>query len=497
VVRGTLDRLLAGVVRVAAAAIFSRLEVEGIDRLPRDRPVVLVANHYNGLVDAVAVIAALRRLPRFLAKATLWHVVPARPFLWLVGLIPVHRRVDDGAGDANRSMFAAAEDCLADGGTVAVFPEGITHDSPRLAPIRTGAARIALGAHEEGVKGVMVVPVGITYEDKVALRSRILVRAGRPLSIDDDVPALLAPGGRASDEDHETVRRVTAEIGERLQAVSPDFDSFLEGTGLAMAAEVALREEVEQPRQPVPLADREALAAELGDLPDTDRGGVLDELGRYSVALDALHLSDEQLVPRVTTRAVIRRVILLAIAVALLAPFAVAGVFINAIPAVIVAVAGLAVKTPVTKGTVRLLVGLVVFPLTWLVLAWFDVGDAILASLLAALTFPLTPVVDVVFDGRQGFWSSLLVFLTAPIFGLCAIYLLDRVFALISEWYGWHAIAARRGQLEEVLRQRAALVERVRGLTASRPAASPAPSRPAAPGPAPGPTPVPSATPSR
>jgi glycerol-3-phosphate O-acyltransferase / dihydroxyacetone phosphate acyltransferase len=479
--RRALDRVLAGIVRVAAAAAFSRLEVEGIDRLPDDRPVVLVANHYNGLVDAMAVIAALRRLPRFLAKATLWNIVAARPFLWLVGLIPVHRQVDDGAGATNESMFAAAEACLAGGGTVAVFPEGITHDSPRLAPIRTGAARIALGAHDAGVDGVTVVPVGITYEDKVALRSRILVRAGRPLSIDDEVPAMLAPGGRASDEDRETVRRVTDEIGERLQAVSPDFDSFLDGTGLAMAAEVSLREEVEQPRQPVPLADREMLAARLADLPDGERNAVLDELGRYALALDALHISDEQLVPRVTTRAIVRRLVLLAIAVAVLAPFAVAGVFINAVPAVIVAVAGLAIRTPVTKGTVRLLVGLVVFPLTWALLAWFDVGDAI-ASLLAALTFPLTPVVDLVFDGRQGFWSSLLVFVTAPIFGLCAIYLLDRVFALISEWYGWHAIVARRGQLEEVMRHRAALVDHVRRLTAqAAPAAAPAPVRETAP----------------
>jgi 1-acyl-sn-glycerol-3-phosphate acyltransferase len=477
VVRRALDRLLAGLVRVVAAGAFTRLEVEGVDRVPHDRPVVLVANHYNGLVDALAVIAALRRLPRFLAKATLWNLVAARPFLWLVGLIPVHRRVDDGAGSSNRSMFAAAEACLARGGTVAVFPEGITHDSPRLAPIRTGAARIALGAHEEGVPGVVVVPVGITYEDKVALRSRVLVRAGPPLSIDDDVPALLAPGGRASDDDHETVRRVTEEIGERLQAVSPDFDSFLEATGLATAAEVTLREEVSQPREPVPLADREAVAARLADLPDPERGALLDELGRYVLALDALHVSDEQLVPRVTTRAVVRRLILLVIAVAVLAPFAVAGVFVNAIPAAIVAVAGLAVKTPVTKGTVRLLVGIVVFPLTWLVLAWLDVGDAVLASLLAALTFPLTPIVDVVFDGRSGFWSSLLVFVTAPIFGFCAIYLIDRVFALIGEWYGWHAVVARRGQLEEVFRQRETLVDNVRRLTAMVPAAPMATSR--------------------
>ena len=370
------------------------------------------------------------------------------------------------------------------GGTVAVFPEGITHDSPRLAPIRTGAARIALGAHEAGVAGVLVVPLGITYEDKVALRSRILVRAGRPLSIDDEGPALVARGGRLSDDDHETVRLVTDEIGSRLQDVSPDFDSFLDGAGLALAAEVTLREEVGGPRQPVPLAGREALAARLADLPDAERGAVLDEFGRYHVALDALHVTDELLVPRLTTRAVLRRVVLLLLAVVVLAPLALAGVLINAAPAVIVAVAGLAVRSPVTKGTVRILVGLVVFPLTWVLLAWFDVGDALIGSLLAALTFPLTPIVDLVFDGREGFLASFVVFLTAPIFGFCAIYLLDRVFALISEWFGWHAVVARRGQLREVLEQRAALVATVRRLTSSQPAEGQRPARTGTPAPA-------------
>jgi 1-acyl-sn-glycerol-3-phosphate acyltransferase len=462
VVRRTLDRLLAWLARLVAAGFFRTTEIEGLSHVGGHGPVVLVANHFNGFVDAIALVASLGRLPRFLAKATLWKIPLVRPLLWGAGLIPVHRRVDDAERESNVRAFEAAEATLRAGQTIAIFPEGTTHDEPRLAPIRTGAARIALGAAARGVRGVKIVPVGITFEDKVSLRTRVLVRAGRPISVDDDVSDLVGDATRVTDEDHDAVRRVTDEIAARILDVSPDFDTFLEGAALAMAADVTLREEVVRPREPVPLGRREALAARLADLPAAPKQRIVDQLGRYGLALDALHVTDDQLVPRIRARSVLGRVVRLLVAVIVLAPFALAGVLINAIPAAIVGLAGLAVRTPVTKGTVRVLVGLVVFPLTWLALAWFDTGATAIESLLAAFSFPLDQLVDVVFDGREGFWPSLFVFVTAPIFGLCAVYLLDRVFTLIREWYGWHALVARRGQLVEVLRLRAELVAAVR-----------------------------------
>ena len=66
----------------------------------------------------------------------------------------------------------------------------------------------------------------------------------------------------------------------------------------------------------------------------------------------------------------------------------------------------------------RILVAIVVFPLTWLRSSWFDVGGAVIPEVLAAFTFPLSPVIELVFDGRSGFWAGLLVFVTAPLFGL-------------------------------------------------------------------------------
>ena len=104
----------------------------------------------------------------------------------------------------------------------------------------TGAARIAIGARAHGVDGITIVPLGIHYEDKAALRSRVLVNVGQPLELDE----LL--GGDASDNsitpaDHIAVANVTHQIDVALRRVAPDFEDWNEARLLAAGADIALR----------------------------------------------------------------------------------------------------------------------------------------------------------------------------------------------------------------------------------------------------------------
>jgi 1-acyl-sn-glycerol-3-phosphate acyltransferase len=456
-VRAVLDRGIAVIARLVVRWLFRSVELEGFDRLREGRPTLIVANHFNGLVDPVLIVAGMRRLPRFMAKGTLWKVVPARPFLRLAGIVPVHR-ASDGDTAGNAEVFARVVDELADDGTVAIFPEGTTHDEPRLAEVRTGAARIAALAWAGPAPDLVIVPVGITYEDKVAIRSRVLLRSGPPLRSD-------VLGRSVSIEDHEAVHQLTERIGEAITALSPDYASRLEAGGLGRAAEVTLR----RGEQRVPLADRERLARRLADLDDEPRQRVINEVARYELGLDLVGVSDPAINPVPTTRHLLWRLLRIAVPMVLVAPFAVAGFFINTIPALIVAAAGRAVTAPVTKGTVRVLVGMVVFPLTWLALAVWDVGGGVLEGVLRAVAFPLSPVLDAIVEDRAGFWPSLLVFVCCPLFGLATLWLLDHLTGLLRSWADWRAVGNRRGQLPDLLALRAELVADVTDLDLSAP----------------------------
>lgn len=471
-IRRTLDRSLALMARLVVRGFFRTVEIEGFGAIPHGRPVLIVASHFNGFVDPVIVIAALGRLPRFLAKATLWNIWIVRPFLRLAGILPVHRPKNGQSVGSNRPTFEAAQRQFARGGTVAIFPEGSTHDEPRLAKVRTGAARIALRTRAAGIVGLLIVPVGITFEDKIALRSRVLVRAGQPIDLDEEVTAFVRPEGAQGDENHEAVRSLTEEIHERLRHVSPDFETFREAAALSRAAEITLRTGIARAQDLVPLLPREEIAGRLAKARVSDRERVVHALARYELDLNLVGVSDDEVIPPATARSLLRRFFGLSVRLVLLAPFAVAGLLINAIPALIVWVTSRSVREPVTKGTVRMLVALVVFPLAWFVLAVFDVGGDPVHRVVSAVTFPLQPLYALALGSRSGFWPSLLVFAAGPVFGLATMYVLERVGRMLRMWRGWVAVQDRQAHLGEVLRDRDLLVQMVRrtsGVGGSRP----------------------------
>jgi 1-acyl-sn-glycerol-3-phosphate acyltransferase len=213
-----LARLLPWIAR-AAAAVYYRVEYAG-DEVPGRGPVLLVANHPNALLDPMLVAAAAGRPVRFLAKAPLFS---DRRIGWLVaavGAVPVHRRADDPAlMGRNEETFRLVERALGDGDVVGLFPEGISHNQPTLQPLRTGAARIALGAAGATTGGAFpIVPVGLVFRRKDAFRSRALVLAGEPVRWDD-----LAARGV---EDDAAVRALTGRIAEGLRAVTLNLERW-------------------------------------------------------------------------------------------------------------------------------------------------------------------------------------------------------------------------------------------------------------------------------
>ena len=200
------------------AFTYYRMRYDGA-AVPRNGPVLLVANHPNSLLDPMLVAAAARRPVRFLAKAPLFADVKIGWLIRAVGAIPVYRRADDPAQmERNEEMFRAVHAALADGAAVGIFPEGLSHDEPALAPLRTGAARIAIGAHALTGHAFPVVPVGLVFRQKDVFRSDALVLVGQAVPWDD-----LAPLG-ANDE--VAVRALTSRIAEALRQLTVNLERW-------------------------------------------------------------------------------------------------------------------------------------------------------------------------------------------------------------------------------------------------------------------------------
>jgi 1-acyl-sn-glycerol-3-phosphate acyltransferase len=220
-----------------AARLFYRLEFAGT-RPPAEGPLLVVANHPNSLLDPALVTLAIGRSARFLAKAPLF-VDPKVG--WLVrasGAIPVHRR-QDGAAPAggNDDTFRSAEAALLEGDAIALFPEGISHAEPALAPLKTGAARLALQTAVRHGGAFPLVPVGITLDDRAIFRSPGLLVIGAPVAWDDLARAEIAAAA-ADTPDFAHARELTARIGEALHSVTASYASWEDARLVALAEEV-------------------------------------------------------------------------------------------------------------------------------------------------------------------------------------------------------------------------------------------------------------------
>lgn len=144
---------LSGVYRGLSLAVIppmtamAKLHIRGHEHIPSTGAFVLSPNHYSEIDPIVMAIAIWKsgRVPRFMAKASLFKIPVVGRILAAAGQIPVER---SGRGMAGSAPMEAARTLVRDELGVIVYPEGSLTRDPELWPMRgkTGAVRMALEA---------------------------------------------------------------------------------------------------------------------------------------------------------------------------------------------------------------------------------------------------------------------------------------------------------------------------------------------------------------
>ncbi|HEY8502337.1 MAG TPA: lysophospholipid acyltransferase family protein, partial [Solirubrobacterales bacterium] len=123
-------------------AWWGRLQVEGLETVPEQGPLLIIGNHDSHWDPIMVGIAARkRRQIRALAKSDLWKVRGLGPVLNGMGQIPIER----GKGD--KEALARAIEALRAGICIGVFPEG-TRSRGKVLRARSGVGRLALEVPE-------------------------------------------------------------------------------------------------------------------------------------------------------------------------------------------------------------------------------------------------------------------------------------------------------------------------------------------------------------
>jgi 1-acyl-sn-glycerol-3-phosphate acyltransferase len=135
--------------------------VKGLENVPRTGPLIVVCNHLS-FVDSVFLPLMIDRQMAFLAKSDYftgkgikgWFV---RFFMTSAGQLPIDR----SGGKASEASLNAGLQVLAEGGVLAIYPEGTRSPDGRMYRGRTGVARMILEAH------VPVIPAAVIGTEKV------------------------------------------------------------------------------------------------------------------------------------------------------------------------------------------------------------------------------------------------------------------------------------------------------------------------------------------
>ena len=173
----------------AAITRFHRIEgAEGLEHVPAPgTPLIIVANHQNGLMDPLVLCSLLSRHQiHWLTRSDIFYKPIVRFFLFSFNMLPIFRRRDRLAdiGERNQRIFEICVERLNIGAAIGLYPEGNHNGERSLRPLKRGVIdllNLAQTTHEQLKNDLVLLPVGIDYEDYGSLRRRLRLRFGAPL----------------------------------------------------------------------------------------------------------------------------------------------------------------------------------------------------------------------------------------------------------------------------------------------------------------------------
>ena len=413
-------RLVTAFAQLILRIFYQRIEIAGLENVPKDSPVIFVLNHPNGLIDPLFIICLAPRPVSLLGKSTLFKM-PLIGFLCrALDTMPVYRQQDKGEDTGrNRETFQKCRALLERGGSLALFPEGVSHNEPSLRPLKTGAARIALGAAAAGMeKDLQIVPAGLYYTAKATFRSSALLYFGTPINV---APVTL-------DENYEPPREAARELSDRLEialrevTLNADQKQALET--VARAEEIFTAEDKHAPSlaSEFELKKRFVAGYEFYRTNAPEKLAAIESrIRQYSEELQHAGINVDDL--SAATQATIGKAILRVIRFALSLPFAVISTVIH-YPAYYlcgVLAKRFSHKEDDVVSTIKVLASALLFPLTWIIciaLSGWKFGW--LMALLTTICLPLLGYVAMRFfeelEKTLGAARALLFFFTRGYF---------------------------------------------------------------------------------
>jgi len=148
--------------------IFYKIKVYGRENIPKNRSIIVAANHLS-YFDPVIISLATKRPVAYMAKEELFHVPILSQIIQILGAFAVNREKLD------ISTIKSAKAILTTNWIMAMFPEGTRIKTGKIGKIQKGFVYLAK------TTGADILPIGIVGSNTFC--EKIVVRIGKPFSV--------------------------------------------------------------------------------------------------------------------------------------------------------------------------------------------------------------------------------------------------------------------------------------------------------------------------
>lgn len=169
-------------VRISLHFYNKRIGWEGLDNLPKDKPILFAVTHSNSFLDALYIAASLEQGVYCLARGDAFRKPLANKILRHFKVLPIFRQSDqsENAVLKNRNTFDECQELFRNKEWILIFPEGFCTHQTKVMPLKKGFITMAQRAWAEDIY-VHIVPVSITYDSFSKWGKKCDIIFGKPI----------------------------------------------------------------------------------------------------------------------------------------------------------------------------------------------------------------------------------------------------------------------------------------------------------------------------
>lgn len=213
---------------------FRSIKINQIDKIRKDKAVLILCNHQNALLDALVIATSLPKYGYFLTRASVFKKKFVSSLLRGINMLPVFRIRDGWANLSNNNpIFDRCTELLVQKNILVMFPEGSHNLVRRVRPLSKGFTRIVFDSIEKNSDlNIDLLPAGLSYQDALKWPDELVLNFGEPICTSNfSVKDRLKETPRMRKLLHEKIKELTVHIPEenyeelhsKLEMILTDF----------------------------------------------------------------------------------------------------------------------------------------------------------------------------------------------------------------------------------------------------------------------------------